>query len=168
MILVTGAHGRLGQAICVLLNERRLAWKVGDARKLAPQDFVGVHAVIDVAAGMTPGRMRYHAQLAADAGITHYVMASSLLVTEYEQGRLRSHTRRHGGAVRKLEVERVLAEFGIPYQIVRLPPFYYGYGLHSRPVMILRSWYRRRSWHTPVSLNRAAQLLCGSLLRLSH
>lgn len=154
MILLTGSSGRLATAVIWQLAKHQLAWRAGDSRNLTKQDFAGINIVIDLAAGMTPGRMCYHTYLAKAVG-AKYIMASSLLVTEYEQGKLINHK----GAARKFEVENVLINSGVWHYIVRLPPIYYGFGLHSRLVMILRSWYRGRSWRTPVSVEQAASLI---------
>jgi len=159
VILVTGASGQLGQAVCTLLNERRLAWKSGDARDLRPSDCEGVHLVLDCAAGMTPARMQHFIRCLQEKGVGHYVMVSSLLVTEYEHGKLPDGSKRYRGASRRLEAEYLLNRAKMAHTIVRLPPFYYGWGLHSRLVMILRSLYRGRSWRVPISVQQAARLL---------
>lgn len=57
MILITGAHGHLGQAVGRLLGREGRAWKSAP-RDLHVFDLRGVNVLIECAAGMTLTRMR--------------------------------------------------------------------------------------------------------------
>ena len=158
MILLTGASGRLGQAVGRILDRMGRTWKSGP-RDLRWSDLHGVDLMIECAAGMTEQRMRERVALIRAAGVQNYLVVSSILVDEWEQGRIPTRSKRARGASRRYWAEAYLKKADVPSTIVHLPPLYYGPWLHSRLVMGLRSLYRGRSFWTPRSVEWAAQYL---------
>ena len=158
MILLTGASGRLGQAVGRLLTSRGRTWMVAPRELLViwPREAT---VLIECAAGMTEQRMRDRVAMLRDSRVQHYLVASSILVQEWEQGRITPGSKRARGASNRYWAEAYLKKADVCSTIVHLPPLYYGLWLHSRLVMGLRSLYRGRSFWTPQSVDWAAQYL---------
>ena len=158
MIILTGASGRLGQAVGRLLTHGGRQWLAAprELRVIWPREAT---VLIECAAGMTEQRMRERVAMLRDSRVSHYLVASSILVQEWEQGRVKPGSKRARGASNRYWAEAYLKKADVPSTIVHLPPLYYGIWLHSRLVMGLRSLYRGRSFWTPQSMEWAAQYL---------